>query len=147
MPFVRRGSGYRRGMGLYPTSPCFDPTRPGWLPYWIDTPSESGCKFQFYPSVTTLATPPTPPALAAPAAPQTLEQMTVPGAYSPTQSAIDTSAASQAAAQNFLNTVVTAPACDWTQANWLDFSTWCGMNWLFAGGTALAALLFLRGGR
>jgi hypothetical protein len=39
------------GMGMYPTNddgsvnPCYDSTRPDWLPYWIDDPTESACKY------------------------------------------------------------------------------------------------------
>jgi len=34
----------RRGLGMYPDETCFDPTRPSWLPYWLDDISESACK-------------------------------------------------------------------------------------------------------
>lgn len=143
MPIVRKGSSYRRrplGVGVYPGSPCYDPDRPSWLPYWIDDLSESGCKFQFYPGVTTLANPPAPPALPAPSAPQTAAQMLD---YTPDQASIDTQAASAAGAQNFLNTVNLTPACDWTQAVWNDTTTWCSLNWLMAGGVGLGVLFFL----
>jgi hypothetical protein len=39
-----------RGMGVYPTlddgsaNPCFDPNRPSWQPYWLDTTDEERCK-------------------------------------------------------------------------------------------------------
>ena len=150
MPYMRRGAAFRRGLGIYPSSPCFDPTRPSWLPYWLDTLSESGCKYQLYPGVTTLATPPTPPALPAPAAPQTQEQMTIPGAWTPDMSQIATQQAAQEQAANFLQNVVTAPTntCggntgDWTQATWSDTTTWCMGNWLVAGGAVVGVLLLL----
>ena len=33
------------GLGEYPGYYCYDATRPSWLPYWIDTPAESICKW------------------------------------------------------------------------------------------------------
>lgn len=63
-------------LGAYPDDPYFDPKRPGWLPYWIDTPTESEAKYawmhgvapaaitrpeQVYP-VESLRKPPTPAA-------------------------------------------------------------------------------------
>lgn len=63
-------------LGAYPDDPYFDPKRPGWLPYWIDTPTESEAKYawlyrvkpeaitrpaQVYPTES-LKTPPTPQA-------------------------------------------------------------------------------------
>lgn len=44
----------RGGLGAYPTDPYYDPNRPSWLPYWIDTPTESALKFGAYPGVTTV---------------------------------------------------------------------------------------------
>ena len=35
-----------RGVGAYPDDPYYDPNRPGWVPYWIDTPTESLAKYQ-----------------------------------------------------------------------------------------------------
>ncbi len=40
----------RRGVGAYPGDLYYDPTRPSWLPYWIDSPSENAQKWGFYPS-------------------------------------------------------------------------------------------------
>ena len=34
-----------RGVGAYPTDACYDPTRPTWLPYWLDDLTESSCKY------------------------------------------------------------------------------------------------------
>ena len=31
-------------LGMYPDQTCFDPTRPSWLPYWLDDLTESNCK-------------------------------------------------------------------------------------------------------
>jgi len=33
-----------RGLGAYPTDCFYDKNRPSWLPYWIDTPTESQAK-------------------------------------------------------------------------------------------------------
>lgn len=33
----------RRGMGAQPDSVCYDPTRPSWLPYWMDDFQEAAC--------------------------------------------------------------------------------------------------------
>lgn len=41
-----------RGMGAYPTDAYYDPSRFSWLPYWLDTPTESIRKITGYsPSV------------------------------------------------------------------------------------------------
>ena len=38
-------------------------------------------------------------------------------------------------------------ACDWTQASWLDFTTWCSANWMMAGVVGLGVVLLLRRGK
>lgn len=35
----------RPQLGAYPDDPYYDPKRPSWLPYWIDTPTESQAKY------------------------------------------------------------------------------------------------------
>lgn len=147
-----------RGMGIYPNQPCFDPTRPAWVPYWVDTPSESGCKWGTYPTVTTLAPVPTPPGAAPPGAPQTVTEMKVPGAFTPQQSADEAAAASQANWIAFFDTIGGQKAfggdggsqpgqCDPTAQSWLDTTTWCPSRWLtvaalaFAGGVVILPLL------
>ncbi len=35
----------QNGMGAYPGTPCYDPGRPSWLPYWFDGLTESDCKY------------------------------------------------------------------------------------------------------
>jgi hypothetical protein len=35
----------RRGMGEYPGYYCYDAARPSWLPYWLDSITESTCKY------------------------------------------------------------------------------------------------------
>lgn len=34
-----------RGLGEYPGYYCYDATRPSWLPYWLDSLTESKCKW------------------------------------------------------------------------------------------------------
>lgn len=42
---ARRGGGRRRrGVGMYPDETCYDPTRPSWLPNYIDDFAEGACK-------------------------------------------------------------------------------------------------------
>ena len=36
---------HRAGMGAYPSDSFYDPGRPSWLPYWLDTPTESAAKY------------------------------------------------------------------------------------------------------
>jgi len=36
----------QRGMGAYPGDSYYDAGRPGWLPFWIDTVTESERKYQ-----------------------------------------------------------------------------------------------------
>lgn len=55
------------GLGLYPSDPCFQPTRDKWVPYWMDTNGEIRC----LTSGRTFPLAPPPP----PAAPQTEEEM------------------------------------------------------------------------
>lgn len=33
------------GLGAYPSDTYYDPNRPDWVPYWIDTPTESAAKW------------------------------------------------------------------------------------------------------
>jgi hypothetical protein len=139
-----------KALGVYPGDKCYDPTRPSWLPYWLDTNSENLCRFGVYPTVTTLAPVPPPPMPAGPGAPQTQEQMTVPGAYTPEQSAADQAAANAAQFQTFMNNLAASPdfagtkSCDTTSQSWIDPSTWCADHWLIAGigGLGIALLMF-----
>lgn len=54
-------------LGAYPSDPYFDPSRPSWVPFWIDTPTESAVKWGLYPGVKMTREYPDPPA--PPAAP------------------------------------------------------------------------------
>lgn len=62
-----------KGLGAYPTDPYYDPNRPSWLPYFIDTPTESEMKYSFLYGVTpgqvtgeAYAKIPSPPTVSAP---------------------------------------------------------------------------------
>jgi len=64
-------------VGAYPSDSYFDPGRPGWMPYWLDSPSESAMKWGLYPPVAPLKVPNeqiylTPPRPTAPGAPNDL---------------------------------------------------------------------------
>jgi hypothetical protein len=63
------------GLGFYPGDKCYDPGRPSWYPYWLQTLSEEVCnENQFwgswgkYPGVdyTPLPVPPAPPTVGIP---------------------------------------------------------------------------------
>jgi hypothetical protein len=129
------------GMGMYPTDACYDPSRPSWLPYWWDTPSESGCRYQVYPDVTTLAPVPAPPGGQPMGAPQTIAQMTTPGLWTPSQ-AIDAGAnATRQANLKFFTDLASQQAYGAPPpAPTNPFSSW--LTWLLVA--AGAALLLLR---
>ena len=93
--------------------------------------------------------PPTPPAFPAPAGPQLPIEMSVPGAWTPEQSEIQTQQNTVDQSQQFLNSVVLpgqSAACDWTSVTWTDPTTWCGANWaIVLGGVALVgAMAFMK---
>jgi hypothetical protein len=104
----------RRGLGAYPTDCFYDANRPSWLPYFIDTPTESQAKIAcFYGAgggVTAqqilnpnVAYPP-PPAPAVPAAPTgTAVPSTPSDAMLPGTLADQAAAATQAQNQQFFN--------------------------------------------
>ena len=51
------------GLGAYPTDSYYDPNRPSWVPYWLDTPTESAMKYGAYGQAnvnTEYPLPPTP---------------------------------------------------------------------------------------
>ncbi len=107
----------RRGLAAYPTDPYYDPSRPSWLPYWIDTPTESEAKAAYYANVAGInvgATPqqianpssqyPVPPALTQPpVGPSTSAQETVPGAWTPDQALAATAQLQQQQNQAFFD--------------------------------------------
>jgi len=64
-----------RALGAYPSDSYFDPYRPSWVPFWIDTPTESAMKYGLYPGADTKRVYPDPPA--------------APGAPSPGQTSVE----------------------------------------------------------
>lgn len=56
-------------LGAYPGDAHFDPNRPSWLPYWMDTPTESAMKYGMYPGADTKRQYPDPPRPQAPPVP------------------------------------------------------------------------------
>lgn len=77
-------------LGIYSDSPCYDRNRPSWLPYEIDTWSESLCKWERRVGLnTTMQAPPNPPPIHL-AAPETEEQMVNPGEWTPQIAANET---------------------------------------------------------
>lgn len=105
-----RGGVKQLRMGMYPTDACYDPTRPSWLPYWWDTPSESGCKYGVYPDVTTLGPVPAPPGGQPMGAPQTVAQMTTPALWTPSQAIEAGANATRQANQQFFNDLASQQA-------------------------------------
>lgn len=70
----------RRGLSAYPSDSYYDPNRPAWLPFWLDTFQESAAKWGLYPGAQNTPSPPPAPVIAAP---QTPGEMTAPGAWTP----------------------------------------------------------------
>ncbi len=64
----------RGGLGAYATSECYDPGRPSWYPYWLNTPTEAQCVLAKdilgkYPGVDYKTPYPNPPMPTAPPVP------------------------------------------------------------------------------
>jgi hypothetical protein len=62
-------------LGAWPGQYFYDPNRPSWLPYWIDTPTESAVKYGLY-SPNLLKPQPDPKTPPVPSAPKTKEELT-----------------------------------------------------------------------
>ncbi len=65
-------------LGAYPSDPYYDPNRPSWLPYWIDSFTEFAAKLSLWygkGDVSNLRDVPPSVDLPAPAAPQTEQEM------------------------------------------------------------------------
>lgn len=133
---IRRAS----TLGAYPTDSYYDPARPAWLPYWVDSPTESALKYQLYPNVTTVAPLPAPPGGAAPGAPVTQQQMTLPGAYTPDMSAMQAHNTSVANWTKFFSDLDAAEKARQAARG----SDWTSSPWLLVGGLALGALLIFK---
>jgi hypothetical protein len=143
MPYMRKQSVLRpfrsRGMGQPATCAWYD------INCWIAGGPQPA------------STP--PPAAAAPAAPtaaQLAAAGTSGGGYTPEMSEAATGQQTLTNWQQFFGSLAgpsgaqyTGPStCDWTEAAWLDPSTWCGANWVMAGLVGLGVvMLFRMGGR
>ncbi len=57
------------GLSAYPSDNYYDPQRPAWVPYWLDTPTESAMKWGAYPGASVTANYPNPPKPQAPGVP------------------------------------------------------------------------------
>lgn len=129
----------------YPGDSYYDPKRPSWLPYWIDTPTESAGKYAWTAQAvgitkapvtagqvvgTAYPSPAQPPAVGAPG-----QLTTAPANGSQAEQTIDELLREQAAAWRAANDEVFAaiPDSDSTSALWL----------CIAGG-AVILLLFVR---
>lgn len=149
MPFVRRGSGYRRGMGYNPLSPTQNPFFANCA--WWDAACWTGLD-----SLLSGGQLPQAPAVGGSVPPPTLAPGSVspglPAQYDPT-TGLCTNCTGQTQDNPYvaiypdLAPAPAAPgtACDWTQASWFDVTTWCGTNFLFAGIAIVGGALLLKG--
>jgi hypothetical protein len=60
------------GLSAYPTDPYFDPNRPAWLPYWVDTFDENAQKWGLFPGANINQKYPAPPMPTPPGVPLNL---------------------------------------------------------------------------
>ena len=146
MPYVRRNSVYRRGMGQLAT-PCAagSATDKMCSTGWFQTVFQTPCGI--CPSTQAIPSPSLQPGSVSPG---------LPTGYDPTTGLLDlgTNTAGTTEPNAYTPTYPSNPGsggvaagCDWTQASWLDVTTWCGANWAMAGIVALGAFLFIKGGR
>ena len=149
MPYLRRGSGFRRrGMGYDPLSPTQNPFFANCA--WWDAACWSGLD-----SLLSGGQLPQAPAIGGAVPAPTL----TPGSVSPglpTQYDPTTGLCTNCTGQTTPNayapiyqdlSVTPAPGspCDWTQASWLDVTTWCGANFLLAGMVVVGGAVLLKG--
>lgn len=99
------------GWGAHPGDSYYDTSRPSWLPYWIDTATESAMKWGAYPGVTqqqlndpnaVYKPPPMPPAV---------------GSTLPDGSPIPAVPESEAAAQATVDAIIAKQWEGWKAAN------------------------------
>jgi hypothetical protein len=98
-----------RGMGQYPGDSCYNPDRPSWLPYWIDTFSEEACRYSETVHGAFVSVPSNPPGGPAPVGPSNAGQMTNPGEFTGIDSTPDYQAWAAEVAKG-LN-----PGMDWSK--------------------------------
>lgn len=146
MPYVRRGSAYRRGMGDGTTCAVGSAADKMCSTGWFTTVFQTPCNI--CPSTQPIPSPSLQPGSSSPGLPTGYDTSTgtldlgantsgatEPNAYTPSYPSNPGSAGQSTG------------ACDWTQAAWLDPTTWCGANWAMAGIVAFGVLMFLKGGR
>lgn len=73
------------GLGARPGDSCYNPDRPSWMPYWLDTFSEEACRYSEIVNGAFVKVPAPPPGGPAPSAPGTGERM-VDGSWNPGES-------------------------------------------------------------
>ena len=136
MPYVRRGAAFRRGMGQAQTCNWFQNLMCGSsaVDEVMGVPC-SQCN-----------------ALVAPTLASNAGGATVPVGYDPTTGLVspenttgDTGTYPYQPSYPSNVSAAGASVCDWAEASWLDVTTWCGANWLIAGGVGLGLILFLKG--
>lgn len=146
MPYVTKGARFRRGMGALNTT-CAAGSLTDRLcsTGWASTVLQTPCNI--CPSLQPIPAPTLQSGSASPGLPTGYDSSTgvidlgtnsagstEPNAYAPVYPSNPGSGGA-------------ASSCDWTQAAWLDPSTWCGANWMMAGIAGLGLLLFFKGGR
>jgi len=115
---------------MYPDETCFDPSRPSWLPYWLDDLTESKCKINELVSGNTTG------------------NTAQPGTFATDSSGNVVSLADPATVQNSMS------ACATSGGTWDDSLQACSPGllssvspYLIWGGIGLAAFMLLFGGR
>ncbi len=127
-------------LGAYPTDSYYDPGRPRWLPYWLDTPTESAQKWGFYGGANVNRSYPDPPKPQAPGVPAGgyTGAVTDPGAV---DAVVDASAVAYRSdvANMFSNVSAALDAADAEAARAATTRTV-----LLAAALGVAALIFMR---
>ena len=134
MPYVHKGAGFRRGMGA---APC------NWFQNLM-------CGSSAVESVTGVPCSQCN-ALVPPTLPSNAGVPTVPVGYDPTTGTVSLANVSgetgtypyQPIYPANVSANAPAGACDWTQASWLDITTWCSANWVIAAILGLGGALFV----
>lgn len=127
-------------LGAHPGDAYYDPSRPRWLPYWIDTPTESAMYYGLYPGAnvnTRYQDPPKPQAPGVPAGGYT-GAVTDPGAV---DAVVDASAvAYRSDVANMFSNV--AASLDAAEAEAARAATTRAV--LIAAAVGVAAVIFMR---
>lgn len=160
MPYVRKPSvlrPFRRGMGADPSSPCYDSSRPSWMPYWMNTSNEQACLQSGERSVSVLAalkqlvSPSYIPPVTYGSNVQAATTIGLPQDYNPetgtigpanvTGATVPSPPYGPAVVADLPTPPPDKPTCDPTMVSWSDPTTWCLQQWLIAGGIGVAGVL------